>query len=188
MSVTTQRNVIYAIAFGLLIASGVVVAWSFSTLESGSTAERDNDRTSEKGSIPTVAAGMELDESKIARNFRGPLYDPPPAPTRAPEPVQRQTPPPKPTRPSLEWTLVGTIIDSSESLAILADASGNFDVKAAGESLELTPAGITLTRIEAESVTLDWRGQTQTVTLDRDNKTSPANRNRGNNRRNRNRP
>ena len=43
--------------------------------------------------------------------------------------------------------LVGTIIQAEQSLAIVADATGEFDVKGIGESLELSPQGITVEQL-----------------------------------------
>jgi hypothetical protein len=63
--------------------------------------------------------------------------------------------------------LVGTIIEAEQSLAIVADAKGDFDVKGIGEPLELSPQGITIKTIEPERVTLSYRGRESTIELDR---------------------
>ena len=64
-------------------------------------------------------------------------------------------------------TLVGTIIDSQQSLAIIADSSGKFDVKGIGESLELAPAGVLVETIDSETVNLRFRGKVSTVKIDK---------------------
>ena len=67
-------------------------------------------------------------------------------------------------------TLVGTIIEAENSLAIIADPNGQFDVKGIGEILEVDPAGIAVANIEAEQVTLDYRGDTTVLVLERKQK------------------
>jgi type II secretory pathway component PulC len=74
----------------------------------------------------------------------------------------------------LDVTLVGTIIESDQSLAIVADSSGKFDIKGVGESLELSPQGMTVKTIESERVTLQFQGRQSTVELDRSTKTAKA--------------
>ena len=108
------------------------------------------------------------DEIDLARSLRGPLYDPPPPPIAAPQVRPTPRPKPTPTLPPLNLTLVGTIIDSEQSLAIIADAAGNFDVKGVGDSLELTPAGVRIGQIESEVITLEYQGRESTIRLDRD--------------------
>ena len=75
--------------------------------------------------------------------------------------------------PKLNLTLVGTIIDSKGRLAIITDPSGKFDIKAAGEALELSPEGVTITKIASDQVTLSYQGKPWEVTLDR-TATSPV--------------
>jgi hypothetical protein len=67
----------------------------------------------------------------------------------------------------LEVTLIGTIIQSDQNLAILADSSGKYDVKGIGEPLELSPEGITVESIQSEQVTLNYQGRRSVVQLDR---------------------
>lgn len=186
MNIKTQRHTLIGITIALVVATCGVVAWSFSSLElSSSPATRRgggaaDELVPDSNSLPT------LDDAIASRSLRGPLYDPPP-PTPRPKPVPRPVPKPTPAPPpSLDFTLVGTIIQSAQSLAIIEDASGNFDIKGEGESLELTPRGITVQRVESEKVTLDWQGRMATVKLER-SEASRKNVGRGSNRR-RNRP
>lgn len=63
------------------------------------------------------------------------------------------------------------MISDSGSVAIVSDLAGEFDVKGVGQTLELSPAGITITKIESDSVTLDYKGSELKIEVD---KTVPA--------------
>jgi type II secretory pathway component PulC len=115
----------------------------------------------------------------VARQLRRPLYDPPaPPPARPPKPPTPVVAPAARPSPQLDVTLVGTIIEAENSLAILADSTGKFDVKGVGESLELSTEGITVQGIESEQVTLQYQGRRSTVTLDRSRKKAGSSGNR----------
>ena len=189
MSITTQRNALIALTILLLAAASAAVAWSFSSL-SGFT-KTASDQTLPRAFVPVPEVNPEpnLDAATISRSLRGPLYDPPPPkpkPKPEPRPTPEPVPPPEPPPPRLEFTLVGTIIEAGQSLAMIEDADGNFDVKGEGESLELTPTGITVRSVASEEVTLDWMGRIETVVLQR-GKAVRGGINRNNGRR-RNRP
>ncbi|MEE2936424.1 MAG: type II secretion system protein N [Planctomycetota bacterium] len=189
MSITTQRNALIALTILLLAAASAAVAWSFSSL-SGFT-KTATDQTLPRAFVPVPEVNPEpnLDAATISRSLRGPLYDPPPPkpkPKPEPRPTPEPVPPPEPPPPRLEFTLVGTIIEAGQSLAMIEDADGNFDVKGEGESLELTPTGITVRSVASEEVTLDWMGRIETVVLQR-GKAVRGGINRNNGRR-RNRP
>ena len=80
--------------------------------------------------VPETNPEPKLDNAIAVRSVRGPLYDsPPPKPKPKPKPTPRPTPRPEPPPPRLEFKLVGTIIESGQSLAMIEDAEGNFDVK-----------------------------------------------------------
>ena len=74
----------------------------------------------------------------------------------------QQFPAPKPG-PKLDLSLVGTIIESNKSLAIIADPNGGFDVKGVGEMLEIAPDGIVITSIQSGQVTLEHQGKNDDV-------------------------
>ncbi len=166
MDVTTQRRSLTMLAGGLLLVAAGAVGWSVSGIDA-STA-RPAGATPITKRIDNAAGDAELNDAALKLILRRPLVDPPP-PT--PQPIQpRPTVPASAPPPTLQLTLVGTIIESGKSLAIIADASGAFDVKGVGESLELTPAGVSVKRIESEQVELQFAGKTSTVKLDRDRK------------------
>ena len=170
MDVTTQRRCLGILAAGLFAGTVGAVGWSLSGLEGDRGVVSPRPQATPLTELPAQESTFPFDESFAARPLRRPLFDPPPVaaappPKPTPKVVERPTPPPAP--PKLEVTLVGTIIQPDQSLAIVADASGEFDVKGIGESLELSPQGITVERIESERVTLRYQGRESTIELDR---------------------
>ncbi len=164
MDVTAQRRTLTTLAAGLLLGAVGAIGWSISGIDSS----EDQIAASPQVTKPIISADGDADASDAALNLalRRPLVDPPPP---APKPVQPRPPvPAPPPAPGLQLTLVGTIIESENSLAIIADASGAFDVKGVGESLELSPPGVSVKRIESEQVELQFGGKTSTVSLDRE--------------------
>lgn len=183
MDIAAQQRLLYAIAGSCLLGATGAVYWSTSEIAPVAVAvdRRATGPAATGGeSAPAPTAGV---DAVLLRSLRAPLYDPPPAPPKAPtnvRPVKR----PKPTPPPrLNLTLVGTIIDPDQSLAIVADADGNFDVKGVGDSLELQPAGVQIGHIEAEVITLQYQGKEETIRLDRDASQPAGSRRQGNNRR-----
>ena len=154
-----------------MIGSVGAIGWSLSDIDDPNVVNDRAPGQQVQPAIPTDRNAPPYDDRIAARSLRGPLYDPPPQPA---PPVERPKPPAPvtPIRSNLEWTLVGTIIEAGQSLAILADASGKFDVKGIGESLDLVPPGVTLQDIESEQVTLQYQGRKSTVQLDRSTKKS----------------
>ncbi len=184
MDLTTKRRSLVATAAGMMVGAAGAIGWSLSGIEPNESHLR-----SPRANVPSVTVPENVSrpfDAKIARrSLRGPLYDPPPRPTQRVIPT---TPTPPPTTPSLDMILVGTIIDSDDKFAIVADATGKFDVKGVGQLLELSPQGVTIEEIESEHVTLQYGGRQSRVGLDR-SKNGKANKgvNRGNNRRRDNR-
>ncbi len=170
MNVTTQRRCLGMLAAGLLAGSVGAVGWSVSGIPTELEAASPSQSMTPPTEVPIPTTSSPPDESFAARRLRQPLYDPPapaptPAPPKTPAPRVVEAPPPRP--PKLDVTLVGTLIESDKRLAIVADASGEFDVKGIGENLELSPLGITVEKIESERVTLRYQGRESTIELDR---------------------
>lgn len=165
MDLSTQRRCLGAITGGLLLGAVGAVAWSFSGIDPSDINPRS--RSIRPRRADTAAVERRVLEDRIAaQSLRAPLYDPPPPPVRAADAAPRREPASPPTAP-LEVTLVGTIIQTDQNLAILADSSGKFDVKGIGETLELSPQGITVENIKSEQVTLRFQGRQSTLQLDR---------------------
>ena len=183
VDIAAQQRLLYAIAGSCLLGATAAVYWSTSEIAPAAvTVDRRVNGPAATGgeSAPTHTAGV---DAVLRRSLRAPLYDPPPAPPKTPANV-RPVPRPKPTPPPrLNLTLVGTIIDPDHSLAIVADADGNFDVKGVGDSLELQPAGVRIGHIEAEVITLQYQGREATIRLDREASRPTGSKRQGNNRR-----
>lgn len=170
MNLTRQRQLIYAAAMGLVALSGVGVIWAFSSIESDAGLAR------QVGAQPKLkVADIQSQQPTFGRdvNFDAPmlksLIDPTPQPPK--RPPRKPTPPPKKTiapisSPRLNWTLVGTIIDGKDSVAILSDADGKTDVRRVGETVELLPAGAVVQRIESDQVSLKLSRGESTLKLD----------------------
>jgi hypothetical protein len=168
VDIAAQQRLLYAIAGSFLLGTTGAVYWSTSAIAPAAvTVDRRANSPAVTGRepAPTPAAGADDD---LLRSLRAPLYDPPPTPPTAPTNA-RPVPRPKPTPPPrLNLTLVGTIIDPDQSLAIIADADGNFDVKGVGDSLELKPAGVRIGQIESEAITLQYQGKESTIRLEKE--------------------
>lgn len=184
MSVTAQQRLLYLLAGTCLVAAAWVVYWSMA--EFPPPRQADSGATDQQPGFSSASGSSSRSDVDLARPLRGPLYDPPPQPPRKPpvaKPVRKPQPAPP---PKLNFTLVGTIIDDDQRLAIIADAKGNFDVKGVGEALELQPAGVRIDQIEQEEISVEFEGVESKLRLDRDVKPAAGStRGGGNRRRNR---
>jgi hypothetical protein len=163
----------------LAIVGGVLACGWWAT--SGIDAQPPSDNSSDRNAIgltpDLLPQVVQIDAALVSRSLRGPLVEPPPmvaaaamntAPPRA-APRPRPRPRPVVSRPSL--VLAGTILTSDKKSAIISDASGKFDVKSVGETLELVPAGMIVQSIESDVVVVLVQGQETRLQLD---KTPPA--------------
>ena len=156
MDITTQRRILTAAAGGLIVGAVAAIGWSVSGIDTSSPVIDGGQQGRAQAAIPAAVKSPSFERRMAAKPLRAPLYDPPPAPA----PTKKQSVPAAPPRQSkLDLTLVGTIIEKNGSVAILSDASGEFDVKGIGELLELTPPGVTVESIESEQVTLQYEGR-----------------------------
>ena len=183
MQAAAQQRLLYALAALCLTGAAGTVFWAASGIDSVSL-EYDPrvlaDETLDPESAERESAVAAVD---LTRRLRAPLYDPPPQPPKAKPVVKRSPAPQPPPKPKLELTLVGTIIDAKERLAIIVDADGNFDVKGVGESLELQPPGVRIDQIEAEHISLQFQGSESTLRLDKQQQRRNASSRRSGNRR-----
>jgi len=183
MELRQQRQYLTLATACLLAFSAAVVFWSISEITESTpsspvvpSGEISDSETISKSAF-TIPAAMTM------RQLRAPLYDTEPDPPKPPKPIRPAAPLPRPV-PKLQLTLVGTIIESGKSLAIITDINGQFDVKGVGDTLEIDPNGIVITNIQAEQVTLMHRSQSTVLTLER---TQKKNKGSGGNRNNRKR-
>tara|TARA_R110002049_G_scaffold4601_5_gene32726 strand:+ start:1014469 stop:1015035 length:567 start_codon:yes stop_codon:yes gene_type:complete len=168
MDVITQRRCLTALAGSLLLGAIGAGAWSLSSLPVPQPVAGSGSRPI---ASPLQASGetegANYDASMLSLKLRQPLTDPPPPrPRPTPKPVVKPQPKP-PQAPKLNFTLLATIIDSQRSLAVIADPSGNLDYKSVGESLTLSPSGVSIVRIESDQVTLAHNGRESTLLVDK---------------------
>lgn len=175
---------------GLVVTAGAAAVWSLGSLEPKSSV---TSRPLKQTAVNDASSSDRGPSDQVAIKFDQPLqkslYDPPKKPTKPPvqsRPSVKTTPvvrPPKP--PKLDWTLLGTVIESGQSIAIIADASGKTDIRTIGEEVELMPAGVLVRKIDSEVVTLEVRGKESKLKLLKDFASSgnAASRNRRRNNR-----
>ncbi|QEG02835.1 hypothetical protein Mal15_69560 [Stieleria maiorica] len=180
MDVTAQRRLLNTLTAGLVAFAAGGVVWSLgdigasdppavTVLEPPNAAlDAQRNRNAELRSAEKPSAGSAVTGDVLSLKLLQPLYDPPkpppPKPQPKPQPVVVRNPP-APRAPRLDWTLTGTIIDADRSVAILTDASGKTDIRAAGEVVELSPAGVLVRKIDSQKVTLELRGTESTLRL-----------------------
>lgn len=170
MNITTQRRCLNGLTAAMIAGACGGGYWAVSEIDAGGTTSSARRDATIDASLPVDNDKQKPDSSVAMRSLRGPLYDPPPVAPRPPTPAPRPQPPPQPRTPPvarLDVRLVGTIIDADRSVAIVSDSSGKLDVKSRGETLELSPAGITIDAIDSQAVTLTYQGRQSTIQLDR---------------------
>jgi hypothetical protein len=170
MDVINQRRLLTATAASLIAGTLGAAAWSLSSLPESSEADL-RVRPRKLNAPSTTAADNELaiDPDVLRLALRQPLDDPeppPPKPQPSPPPRVVRDPQPKPG-PELDFTVLGTVIDSTRRLAIIADPSGNFDIKGVGQALDLSPAGVMVQNIEGDEVTLVHNDRSSTLRIDK---------------------
>ena len=70
--------------------------------------------------------------------------------------------------------LVGTVIETSQSLGLFRDDRGAFDLKGVGQALELVPAGAQVANIEPGIATLRYEGKELKLPMDAGTSSAPG--------------
>lgn len=177
MTLATQRRLIQAAMVISIACGATALFWVLRPIPfaDGNTragtlafANANKDGAGNESTVPAAKTEQtgKVPPERYELALRSPLYVPPkPPPKKVDKP---ESPAPKPVRAAPPaWTLVGTIIEPGRRLAILSDSSGKTDIVVSGEEVQLQPSGVTVTKITAESVTLDRQGSTSKVSLDR---------------------
>lgn len=164
MTLGRQRHALYLIAAVCVVGAVCVLALHMSlplrqprpiaTVPSPVLAAADHNADAHKGLPPR--GGF---EPLLTLPLRRPLYDAAPV-VEAPRP--RVVPP-------LRLTLLGTILEPGQALAVLRDSGGKTQFLEIGQSLEEA----TVLSIEAAAVSLDYHGETRTLSTD-PNPSSPG--------------
>ncbi len=182
MELQRQRQYLTFATACLLVFSAAVIYWSVSAIGESKPVLPEVQSGPTTDSNTTEKTDLKITAAMTQRQLRAPLYDPEPAPPVSTKPVAPAVPRPKP-EPKLNLTLVGTIIESNNSLAIIADANGQFDVKGVGDILQVDPDGVAIASIKSEQVTLTYRGKSTVLMLQRKQKKNKGpGGNRNNNR------
>ena len=186
MDVITQRRCLTALAGTLMLGAVGAGAWSLSGLPQMT---QQSDSTDQPISIPAttdVETNQANDDPSLLNlSLRGPLEDAPTPSPRVTPPKRTVIPTPKPpAAPRLNFVILGTIIDPQQSLAIVADQENNFDVKGVGETLDLTPEGVSIDKIDSGQVTLVYEGKPSTFSVDKSRRAGKPGRPRNNGRNN----
>lgn len=179
MNVTLQRRLIHGASLCMLGIAVAGVAWALRDVGQPSTTGEANASgarlaLADDASVQPSVGSEESDAGRSSPqnwslSLQQSLYDPPkpaPRPPRPkPKPVQKPIAKPAAKPPKLDWRLVGTLIEPSGRVAILADATGKTDIRGADEEVELSPPGVRVRKIDSEEVTLEIRGTPSTLRL-----------------------
>lgn len=169
MDLTTQKRLLTTLTGGFAAVAVAGVIWSLGSIDgktddqSSQVSRRSTGQETSSGRSPDNASA-DANAADFSLSMQRPLYDPP-KPKPAPKPRSKPVVVRQPKQPRLDWTLVGTIIDSGRSVAILTDASGKTDIRGQGEEVELSPSGVLVRKIESDAVTLEIGGDKSTLRL-----------------------
>lgn len=155
MTLRRQQHALYLVACVCAAAAVLTLGLSVGLpLDSGQPAA-----TAALAALPitTDSAGDNLParssfEPLLALPLRRPLYDAAPV-VEAPKPK---------VIPPLRLTLLGTILEPDQALAVLRDSGGKTQFLEVGQSLE----DATVLTIEAAAVSLEYHGETRTLSTD----------------------
>lgn len=156
MTVRTVRQILNAATALCGVGIACVVVWA---MTEPSLPESEKPRLQRLTATNATTDGSVVSARQLQvvaqRRLQGPLKDPaPPQKTARPKPSGRPAPP---FNPRVE--LLATVIDSANTIAIIADARGRTDLKGVGETLQLMPSGLKVEEIQPGQVTLSLRGR-----------------------------
>lgn len=159
MSVRRTRFVLRLSASFMLAASAALVAWAVTA------PIKLPDSPATTGPAPTrnritVDESTRLNpgqfEAVFERQFRRPLFDPPP---EEPAPVVETPPTPPPVR------LVATMPEPGGGHAMLADAKGSISVRGIGQEMRAGDSSVVIKEVSSDAVVLLYEDRLVTLTL-----------------------
>lgn len=161
MTVRMQRKLLWFLT-GLLGLGSIAVIGAGQLLPSEllqsdvalpETASPDSFEVSSTQSNPNPLPPLESFLTLASRNYRQQLFDPPPPP---------DTPPEQP-KPLPDFRLVGTVLNPSRPLAMIANARGQVTLKTLGDRIGDEDNYAVITAINSESISLEHAGRSVTV-------------------------
>jgi hypothetical protein len=146
-----------AATFGCAVAAGCVVVFGKYTLR----ATKDNPTQTPKLNTEIVSAAKTRFPSRdevlklCDRPLRRPLYDPPP-----PKPEVKQLPP-------LQVELVGTIVEDTNSVALVKTEKGNVEYKRIGDEVGPVEGPAKVIEIKLDEVVLERAAERITLNVNK---------------------
>jgi len=110
--------------------------------------------------LPPASQLRELAQTRLRR----PLVDPPPKKKPTVSRPSRPRPSIRPL-PRLQWRLIGTVLESDRSAAILIDGRGRVRVVRLGQALPETAGASKIEQVEADRVVVSHRGRQVELTM-----------------------
>ena len=161
MTVRTQRRFLWLLT-GLLGLGSMVVIGAGQLLPNDlfqidavlpDTASPDPFEASSTQPSPTPLPPLESFLTLASRNYRQQLFDPP----------LEAAPPPEQPKPLPDFRLVGTVLNPSRPLAMIADGRGQVTLKTLGDRIGDENNFAVITAINSESISLEHAGRSVTV-------------------------
>lgn len=172
------RRLLNGITLAMSCAALATIAWAFapSVLRglNGATDDPDNlllsGRVSQQPLESTdnpSAADDPIWSRPIRDGFVSKTVRPKPIASSRPKPTVSKTPRKSPGK-STGLTLVGTVLEDDQSVAIFSDRSGTLDFRGVGEALNLQPSGVKVQAIRDREVTIAVEGKMHTLSIGRE--------------------
>ncbi len=158
MSVRRVRFLLRLSAALMLTVSAALITWAITApilLPEASPAATRPDKQQQTES-DTAVADLNESEAIFERQFRRPLFDPPP---KEPERVVEKPPTPPPVR------LVATMPEPGGGHAMLADTKGTISVRGIGQEMLAGGSSVVVKEIASDKVVLLFENRLVTLTL-----------------------
>jgi hypothetical protein len=154
-----QIRFLFRLSAGLLLAlSAALVTWAIvAPVQLPDTSTATPRQAAHEPIVNEVAGnGPNESEAVFERQFRRPLFDPPP---KTPEPVVEKPPTPPPVR------LVATMPEPGGGHAMLADMKGAISVRRVGQEMIAGGSSVVIKEVASDKVVLLFENRLVTLTL-----------------------
>ncbi len=160
----TFRILLRLVAFSLLVGSGAILLWAFRDPAPPTLEMVEPNAVPQRAMTARASVTRPLNDFAPVwqRRLEAPLY----APLPGTSPRKDRTTLKKNKRSApLGLRLIGTLLESGKSLAMLADADGNIHLRGVGETFNLESGIVEVDRIELQQVTLSIDDRTLTLKM-----------------------